>query len=143
MADLRIRAATTADVPAIADIVNQAYRHYILRSWLGGLLQHAAAATASSTPTINGYKRYMPNSMAPDHIVWAYDNRAAMVRVVGQPGDASTRLENRVGEPAANPYLYMASRIAAGLDGVATAADPGPSADTPHSADAPMLPKSR
>jgi len=84
----------------------------------------------------------MPNSMAPDHIVWAYDNRAAMVRVVGQPGDACTRLENRVGEPAANPYLHMASQIAAGLDGVATAADPGPSADTPYSADAPMLPKS-
>ena len=60
----------------------------LARSWLGGLLQHAAAATAFSTPTINGYKRYMPNSMAPDHIVWAYDNRAAMVRVVGQPGDA-------------------------------------------------------
>jgi glutamine synthetase len=105
-------------------------------------LQHAAAAAAFSTPTINGYKRYMPNSMAPDHIVWAYDNRAAMVRVVGQPGDACTRLENRVGEPAANPYLYIASQIAAGLDGVATAADPGPSADTPYSADAPMLPKS-
>ena len=52
-----------------------------------------------------------------------------MVRVVCQPGDASTRLENRVGEPAANPYLYMASQIAAGLDGIATAADPGPSAD--------------
>jgi glutamine synthetase len=114
----------------------------LARNWLGGLLQHAAAAAAFSTPTINGYKRYMPNSMAPDHIVWAYDNRAAMVRVVGQPGDASTRLENRVGEPAANPYLYMASQIAAGMDGVARAADPGPSADTPHSADAPTLPKS-
>jgi glutamine synthetase len=63
-----------------------------------------------------------------------------MVRVVCQPGDASTGLENRVGEPAANPYLYMASQIVAGLDGVATAADPGPPADTPYSADAPMLP---
>ena len=114
----------------------------LARFWLGGLLQHASAAAAFSTPTINGYKRYMPNSMAPDHIVWAYDNRAAMVRVVGQPGDAATRLENRVGEPAANPYLYMASQIAAGLDGIATAADPGLSADTPYSADAPTLPKS-
>ena len=56
-------------------------------------------------------------------------------------GDPATRLENRVGEPAANPYLYMASQIAAGLDGVATNADPGPSADTPYSADAPRLPK--
>jgi glutamine synthetase len=80
--------------------------------------------------------------MAPDHVVWAYDNRAAMVRVVGRPGDPATRLENRIGEPAANPYLYMASQIAAGLDGVATDADPGASADTPYTADAPMLPRS-
>jgi glutamine synthetase len=114
----------------------------LARCWLGGLLQHAVASAAFSTPTINGYKRYMPNSMAPDHIVWAYDNRAAMVRVVGRPGDVSTHLENRIGEPAANPYLYMASQIAAGLDGITTAADPGPSADAPYSSDAPMLPKS-
>jgi glutamine synthetase len=114
----------------------------LARNWLGGLLQHAAAGAVFSTPTINGYKRYMPNSMAPDHIAWAYDNRAAMVRVVGQPGDPGTRLENRVGEPAANPYLYMASQIAAGLDGIASEADPGPPADTPYSADEPALPKS-
>jgi len=114
----------------------------LARNWLGGLLRHAAVTAAFSTPTINGYKRYMPNSMAPDHVVWAYDNRAAMVRVVGRPGDPATRLENRIGEPAANPYLYMASQIAAGLDGVATDADPGASADTPYTADAPMLPRS-
>jgi glutamine synthetase len=113
----------------------------LARHWLGGLLRHAMPAAAFSTPTINGYKRYMPNSMAPDHVVWAYDNRAAMVRVVGQPGDPATRLENRVGEPAANPYLYMASQIAAGLDGVATNAEPGASADAPYSAAAPRLPK--
>jgi glutamine synthetase len=110
--------------------------------WLGGLLRNATAAAAFSTPTINGYKRYMPYSMAPDHIAWAYDNRAAMVRVIGQPGDPATHLENRVGEPAANPYLYMASQIAAGLDGIATEADPGPATETPYDADAPMLPKS-
>jgi glutamine synthetase len=109
--------------------------------WLGGLLRHAAAGTAFSTPTINGYKRYMPNSMAPDHVVWAYDNRAAMVRVIGTAGDPATHLENRAGEPGANPYLYMAAQIAAGLDGIATHADPGAPADTPYSADAPRLPR--
>jgi glutamine synthetase len=108
----------------------------LARAWMGGLLRHAAAAAAFSTPTINGYKRYRPNSMAPDHIVWAHDNRAAMVRVIGD------HLENRVGESGANPYLYMASQIAAGLDGIATGADPGASADAPYSADAPMLPRS-
>jgi glutamine synthetase len=78
--------------------------------------------------------------MAPDHAVWAYDNRAAMVRVIGSAGDPATHFENRVGEPAANPYLYMASQIATGLDGIASGADPGASADDPYRADAPMLP---
>ncbi len=112
------------------------------RRWLGGLLRHARAAAAFSTPTINGYKRYQPNSMAPDHVVWAYDNRAAMVRVIGLAGDPATHFENRVGEPAANPYLYMASQIACGLDGIATNADPGPSSDTPYSTESPTLPRS-
>ena len=72
---------------------------------LGGLLRQATAAAAFSTPTINCYKRYQPNSMAPDRIAWAYDNRAAMVRVIGHAGDPATHLENWVGEPGANPYL--------------------------------------
>ena len=93
--------------------------------YLGGLLAHARAAAAFTTPTINGYKRYRPYSLAPDRAIWARDNRGVMIRVLGQPGDAATRLENRVGEPAANPYLYMASQIYAGLDGVARRLDPG------------------
>ena len=112
------------------------------RAWLGGLLAHAGAATAFSTPTINGYKRYRPFSNAPDRATWGGDNRGAMVRVLGGPGDAATRLENRAGEPAANAYLYMASQIIAGVDGIDKARDPGPSADTPYAADAPMLPRS-
>ena len=64
-----------------------------------------------------------------------------MVRLLGAPGDASTHLENRVGEPAANPYLYMAAQIHAGLDGIARRRDPGPSADTPYEIKAAMLPK--
>jgi glutamine synthetase len=110
-------------------------------NYLGGLLAHAHAATALATPTVNGYKRYRPYTLAPDRAIWARDNRGVMVRVLGQPGDPATRLENRVGEPAANPYLYMASQIYAGLDGMAQRRDPGPSADTPYEAKAPLLPK--
>ena len=112
------------------------------RGYLGGLLAHAGAATAFSTPTINGYKRYRPFQNAPDRIAWARDNRGVMVRVVGGGGDPATRLENRAGEPAANPYLYMASQIVAGLDGIDRALDPGPSADRPYESDAPALPRS-
>jgi glutamine synthetase len=110
-------------------------------NFLGGLLVHAQAAAAFTTPTINGYKRYRAYTLAPDRAIWARDNRGVMVRVLGQPGDPATHLENRVGEPAANPYLYMASQIYAGLDGLAQRRDPGPSADTPYETKAPLLPK--
>jgi glutamine synthetase len=109
--------------------------------YLGGLLAHARAAAAFTTPTINGYKRYRAYSLAPDRAIWARDNRGVMVRVIGQPGSPATRLENRVGEPAANPYLYVASQIYSGLDGIARRLDPGPSADTPYEAHAVLLPK--
>ena len=111
------------------------------RNFLGGLLANARAASVFSTPTLNGYKRYHGiNSMAPIQAVWAQDNRGVMIRVMGEPGDPSTHLENRCGEPLANPYLYMASQIYAGLDGVARTLDPGPSADAPYQISAEALP---
>jgi len=109
--------------------------------YLAGLLAHARVAAAFTTPTVNGYKRYRPYTLAPDRAIWARDDRGVMVRVLGQPGDPATHLENRVGEPAANPYLYMASQIYAGLDGIGRRLDPGPSADTPYETKAPLLPK--
>jgi glutamine synthetase len=110
--------------------------------WLAGLLAHAQGATPFTTPTINGYRRYRPNSLAPDRVAWARDNRAAMLRVLGAPGDAATRIENRVGEPAANPYLYMASQVVAGLHGLERDLEPPPSADAPYETDARRLPAS-
>jgi len=111
------------------------------RHFLGGLLAHARAAAAFATPTVNGYRRYRPYALAPDRAIWARDNRGVMVRVIGEPGDPATHLENRVGEPAANPYLYLASQIYAGLDGIAQRRDAGPSADTPYETKAPLLPQ--
>lgn len=112
------------------------------KSFLAGLLAHAIPATVFATPTVNGYRRFRPSSLAPDRACWGYDHRGAMVRVLGGPGDAATRLENRVGEPAANPYLYIASQLAAGLDGIERSLDPGPRDDAPYTAERPMLPKS-
>jgi glutamine synthetase len=113
------------------------------RHYLAGLIAHARAAAAFTTPTINGYKRYHGvNSMAPIQAIWARDNRGVMIRVLGEPGDPATHLENRVGEPLANPYLYMASQIHAGLDGIARKLAPGPSADSPYEVSAEPLPKS-
>ena len=112
------------------------------RFWLAGLIEHARASTVFTTPTINGYKRYRTYSLAPDRAIWGRDNRGVMIRVLGGAGDPATRLENRIGEPAANPYLYMASQILSGLDGVDRKLDPGPSADTPYETKAALLPKS-
>jgi glutamine synthetase len=111
------------------------------RQWLAGLLAHARAACALSTPTINGYKRYRPYSLAPDRVVWGKENRGALLRVIGAPGDRGTRIENRIGEPAANPYLYIASQIYSGLDGMARKLPLPASADTPYEAKADALPK--
>lgn len=112
------------------------------RFYLAGLLANARAAAAFTTPTLNGYKRYRPYALAPDRVIWGQDNRGVMVRVMGRAGEPTTHLENRVGEPAANPYLYMASQIISGMDGVERALDPGASADTPYEAEAEPMPKS-
>ncbi len=87
---------------------------------------------------MNGYKRFQPNSFAPNKTTWAVENRGAMIRVIGNPGDETAHLENRIGEPCANPYLYMASQIYAGLDGI----DPGPLDEEPYAVDRPPLPAS-
>ena len=109
-------------------------------SFLGGLVRHAAASTAFATPTVNGYRRFRPNSLAPDRVSWCYDHRGVMIRVLGAPGDEATRLENRIGEPAANPYLFILSQIVAGLDGIEHGFDPGPPEDDPYNAKLPPLP---
>ncbi len=114
------------------------------RHWVAGLVEHAAASSLLTTPTINGYKRYKPDSLAPDRAVWGKDNRGVMLRVIGAgPDDPATRIENRVGDPAANPYFYMASQAIAGLDGVLRQATPTPPTDAPYEqVDAPTLPRS-
>src|SRR5262249_30746286 len=70
------------------------------------------------------------------------DHRGVMLRGLGGAGDPATRIENRVGEPAANPYLYIASQIVAGLDGIANTLDLGPPCEEPYASDCPVLPKS-
>lgn len=111
-------------------------------SYLGGLLENAIPATVFATPTINGYGRFKSNSLAPDRVAWGFDHRGVMVRALGGAGDPATRLENRMGEPAANPYLFIAAQIIAGLDGLENARDPGPPEDEPYDAQRPLLPTS-
>jgi glutamine synthetase len=113
-------------------------RHYV-----AGLLAHAAPMAVFAAPTVNGYGRFRPYSFAPDRVGWAIENRGALVRVQGSPGDTSSHVEMRLGEPAANPYLYLAANVAAGLDGIRRNIEPAPPAEAdPYAVDAPPLPPS-
>jgi len=108
--------------------------------YLAGLLAHACGAAVFCTPTINGFGRFRPNALAPQSVLWGRDNRGAMLRVVGECGDPGTRIENRVGEPAANPYLYLASQIHAGLDGIQRQLRAPQATDAPYGTEAAKLP---
>ncbi|HWI86622.1 MAG TPA: glutamine synthetase family protein [Sphingomonas sp.] len=111
-------------------------------TYLAGLLDHASAFSAFGAPTINAYKRYRPNSLAPDRIAWGRDNRGAMLRVIDGLSPSATRIENRSGEPAANPYLYIAGQAIAGLSGIEAARQPPPPVETPYAGDLTLLPRS-
>ncbi|TVP84267.1 MAG: type I glutamate--ammonia ligase [Alkalicoccus sp.] len=85
--------------------------------FLAGILKHADAFTAITNPTVNSYKRLVPGYEAPVYIAWSMRNRSPLVRIPSSRG-LSTRIEVRSPDPAANPYLAMASLLASGLDGV-------------------------
>ena len=108
--------------------------------YLAGLLAHARGMAVFCTPTANGYGRFRPNALAPQSVQWGRDNRGAMLRVIGGVADPATRIENRIGEPAANPYLYMAVQIEAGLDGIERQLLPPLATEDPYGAQATPLP---
>ena len=109
-------------------------------AWIAGLLQHARETCLITTPTINGYRRYQDYQLAPNRIQWAYDNRGAMIRALMQPGDAASRIENRVAEPAANPYYVLASQIVGGLSGMQQGLTAPAPIEEPYNNSAPALP---
>jgi glutamine synthetase len=110
--------------------------------WIAGLLDHAAETCLLTTPTVNGYKRYQAFQLAPDRIQWGRDNRGAMIRGLMTPGDKASRVENRVAEPAANPYFYFASQILSGLDGIERRLEAPAPVENPYASDAVRLPTS-
>src|SRR5438105_2535328 len=90
--------------------------------YIGGLLRHARGFTAITNPLVNSYKRLVPGYEAPVNVAWSMRNRSPMIRIPDRRG-AGTRIELRIPDPAANPYLALAVQLAAGLDGIVTNAD--------------------
>jgi len=113
------------------------------RSAIAGVLAHAPALAAILNPTINSYKRFGPDTLAPWLIDWGMDNRSAMVRIPPERGQSS-RMEVRLGDATANPYLAMAAVSAAVYLGVRDKlVPPAPLEGYGYDpASAPMLPQS-
>ncbi len=89
----------------------------LMRHYVAGLLHHATDVTWFLAPYINSYKRFTEGLFAPTKAVWSADNRTAGYRVCGADTKA-VRIECRVGGSDLNPYLAMATQLAAGLDGI-------------------------
>jgi glutamine synthetase len=97
------------------------------RAYIDGLIRRAREYCLLSVPTVNGYRRLLPEfALSPSTPNWNFENRSAMIRVLG--GDGGVHVENRVGEPCANPYLAMSAQLSAGLDGLAPDESAGPPA---------------
>jgi glutamine synthetase len=104
--------------PSSADGLSDTCRWFI-----GGQLAHARALAALMAPTINCYKRYQPNSYAPNSISWGHENRSVGVRIKAWRGKG-THIENRMACGSSNPYLVGAACLAAGLDGIRRKIEP-------------------
>jgi glutamine synthetase len=92
----------------------------VAKSFMAGLIRHAAEITAVTNQTVNSYKRLVPGFEAPVHISWARNNRSGLIRVpIPKRGNPlATRIEYRSADPACNPYLAFSLMLAAGMRGV-------------------------
>ncbi|HET9647550.1 MAG TPA: glutamine synthetase family protein [Microlunatus sp.] len=106
------------DDPTSKDGLSKIAKHAV-----AGILAHAPALAAVCNPTINSYKRFGPDTLAPWLIDWGLDNRSAMVRIPPERGNAS-RLELRLGDASANPYLAIAGLLAAAYLGIRDELEP-------------------
>ena len=101
-------------------LLSETARHYI-----GGLLRHAPALLAFCAPSTNSYRRLVSASEAPLKLVYAQGDRSACVRIpTYSQAPGARRVEFRLPDPSANPYLCFASMLMAGLDGIKSKTEP-------------------
>ena len=89
----------------------------VSRHFIAGILEHCPAMMVFFNPTVNAYRRISAEALVPTRASWGHDHRMTLVRVPRERGTA-TRLEVRVGDGTANPYLAYTAALAAGLDGI-------------------------
>ena len=108
--------------PAFYDANGQHGMSRMAEQYLAGLLAHARETTLFLAPYVNSYKRFAAETFAPVSTVWSVDNRTAGHRLVAA-GAESVRIENRIGGADLNPYLAIASQLAAGMAGIEAGLD--------------------
>jgi glutamine synthetase len=108
------------DSNAFFDADDEYHLSKVGKSYIAGILKHAAEITAVCNQWVNSYKRLVPGYEAPVYICWSRRNRSALVRVpMYKPGkEQATRVELRSPDPACNPYLAFSVMLAAGLEGI-------------------------
>jgi len=95
----------------------------VTRHFIAGVLEHCPAMMVFFNPTVNAYRRISAEALVPTRASWGHDHRMTLVRVPRERGSA-TRLEVRVGDGTANPYLAYTAALAAGLDGIRRELEP-------------------
>ncbi len=111
---------TDSGETAMYDEENEYGLSEIALSFIAGQLIHAPAITPIIAPLVNSYKRLVPGYEAPVYLSWGTTNRSALIRIprIGSERPMSARCELRCPDPSANPYLALATMLAAGLDGI-------------------------
>jgi glutamine synthetase len=97
-------------------------------AFMGGVLAHTPALLALTAPTVNSYRRLQPRFWSSAYTAWGPDNKESTLRLPSRrPGLEvdSTNVEFKPCDPSCNPYLALGGLMAAGLDGLARALDPG------------------
>jgi glutamine synthetase len=112
--------------------------------FIAGVLDHGPALMVFFNPTVNAYRRINAEALVPTRVCWGHDHRMSLIRVPKERGPA-TRLEIRLGDGTANPYLAYAVALAAGLDGIRHELEPpepieGMLYELPEEAQGPPLP---
>ncbi len=120
--------------PAFADPEDEAGLSQTARYYIGGILEHAGATCLFTNPTINSYKRLIPEFEAPVYATWGQRNRTAMIRIPGSPGSRRVGdIEVRHGDTSSNPYLAFTVLVEAGLDGIRKKIEPpAPTSEDPN-----------
>lgn len=97
----------------------------LARWFIGGLLHHAPSLTAFTNPSVNSFKRLVPGFEAPVNLVYSARNRSACTRIpITGTSPKAKRIEYRVPDPSANPYLCFAAELMAGIDGIKNRIEP-------------------